>query len=188
MAEETKTEKKENVRSEVPIDLDGTANDESMRDKVLIQEDSYFGEILIADMAEVKKYTQPKDAKEVAMEKKIIFTIKLDGEGSENAELPLYCNPIIKKSGGQKGYSNSKLYDILDMAGELDSVKKNKEKVSTYEGLISFLKEALEGRKIKALVKTSNKGTDRAYSTVNQIVRFEGVSPETKDVKVEEGQ
>ncbi len=186
MAEETKTEQK--TRSEVPIDLDGTANDESMRDKVLIPADSYFGEILIADMADVKKYTQPEGAKEIVTEKKIIFTIKISGEGSKDAELPLYCNPIIKKSGGQKGYSNSKLFDILESAGELESVKENKDKIGTYEGLLSFLKEALEGRKIKALVKTSNKGTDRAYSTVSEIVRFEGVSPETKDVKVEEGQ
>jgi len=152
-------------KSEVLVDFDGT---KSMGGpKVLIQEDAYQGEILGAELIEVPAYNAPGQT-----EKKVVFTIRLSGDGSENAELPLYANPVVKKSGG-KGYNNSKLYDLLEKSGELDAAKKSFEALETFEGLTGFFDAAFKGRKCKVLVKTRNKGTENAYSTIGDVVRFE---------------
>ena len=168
---ESKEVKIKNERKEVFVDFDGTSKEAEAN--VLIQEDSYPGEIVSVDLISVPAYEQPKGAKETVMENKVVFHIKLSGEGSNDAVLSMYANPIIKKSSGTKGYSNSKLFDLLDMSGELDAAKASWEALETLKGLVGFLSAKLVGRKVKALVKTRNKGTENAYSGIGSFVRFE---------------
>lgn len=150
---------------DVLVDFEGTKS--SGPPKMLIQEDAYPGQVLSVSLVEVPAYDKPG-----VTENKLVFQIKLFGEGSDNAVLPLYANPVIKKS-GSKGYNNSKLYDLLDKAGELDNAKKSAEVLGTFEGLTNFFDSVLRGRKCKALVKTRNKGSDNPYSTIGDVVRFE---------------
>ena len=162
---ETKEMKQTTERKQVFVDFDGTSQDYS---KPLIAEDSYKGVIEAVDLIEVPSYNNPE-----VKEKKVVVKIKLEGEGSDGVVLPLYANPIVKKSSGTKGYSNSKLYDLLVNAGLLDDAKKTHEALETFEGLVGYLSAKLVGRKVKALVKNRRKGTDGAYSSVGDILRFE---------------
>ena len=167
-------EKKEDVkveRKEVFVDFDGSGGRVST--KILIPEDSYQGVVSRVDLIESPVYNKPGQ-----LQKKVVIQVQLHGEGSEDAELPLFANPVIKKSGGTKGYSNSKLYDVLESANVLEEAKGAHEALETFEGLVGFLDARLKGRKCKALVSTVNKGSDNAYSTVKNILRFEPVSPE----------
>ena len=168
---ETKEVKMKPERKEVLVDFEGTSKEAEA--KILIQEDSYKGEIIGVDLISVPAYEQPKGAKETLMENKVVFQIKLSGEGSDNAVLSMYANPVIKKSSGTKGYSNSKLFDLLEMAGELEEAKSQWEALETLKGLVGFLSARLVGRNVKALVKTRNKGTENAYSGIGSVVRFE---------------
>lgn len=154
-----------NERKEVFIDFEGKSQDFF---KPLIPEDSYFGEIESASLVEVPSYNQPE-----ATEKKVVIQIKLEGENADGVILPLYANPIVKKSSGTKGYSNSKLYDLLVNADLLEKAKEQHDALETYEGLVGFLDSNLKGRRVKALVKTRRKGTDSAYSSIGDILRFE---------------
>ena len=165
--EEKKTEIKnyDGKRKEVFVDFNGTSQEYA---KALIAEDSYKGAIEAASLIDVPAYNQPG-----ITEKKVVIQVKLEGEGSDNVTLPLYANPIVKKSSGTKGYSNSKLYDLLVNAGELEEAKKQHEALETFEGLVGFLDARLKGRRVKALVKNRRKGTDSVYSSIGDILRFE---------------
>lgn len=154
------------TKQEVMVDFEGTA--QSAVKKTLIQEDSYPGEIISVELIEVPNYEDKNKA-----DKKLIFQVKLAGEGTLGAILPLYVNPTIKKSGGKAGYSNSKLYDMLDKAGELEAAKSRRAELVKLDGLLAFLSEKFVGKKVKALVKTRNKGKEGAYSTIADILRFE---------------
>ena len=168
MAEEqTKTEEKEEKeRTEVFVDFDGTGGQPST--KVLIPEDSYQGVIDRVDLVKLPVYNHPDQTQQ-----KVLVQVQLSGDGSEDSVLPMYANPVIKKSGGAKGYSNSKLYDLLVAAGELEKAKAQHANLETYKGLVGFLDARLKGRKCKVLVGTTNKGSENAYSTVKSILRFE---------------
>ena len=170
-SKEVKPKNYDKKRSEVLVDFEGTSQDYS---KPLIAEDSYKGTIAGVDLVDVPAYNQPG-----VVEKKVVVQVKLEGEGSDNVTLPLYANPVIKKSSGTKGYSNSKLYDLLVNAALLDEAKKSHEALETYEGLVGFLDAKLKGRRVKALVKNRRKGTDSVYSSIGDILRFEP----TKDQK-----
>lgn len=182
MAEQTKVVKKEEKseekkeRTEVYVDFDGTSGLPST--KIIIVEDSYAGKIWQVDLIETPVYNKPG-----TLQKKVVFQVALSGEGSDEAVLPLYANPVVKKSSGTKGYSNSKLYDLLVAAGELEEAKKQHEALETFEGLVGFLHARLKGRKCKALVGTVNKGSEKAYSVVKSILRFEPKEEAVKGVQ-----
>jgi len=153
-------------KESVLVDLDGTNS--SVYEKPLVPEDSYQAIIKACQMFEVKKFDGP------GKESKVVFAIEVSGEGLEEpVELPLYCNPVIKKSSGTKGFSNSKLYDVLDKAGLLNQAREDKAELAFLGSLVSWFNVNLVGRKCKVLVKTRNRGQDNAYSTVSDIVRFE---------------
>lgn len=153
---------------DVLVDFEGKKS--SGTSKILIPEDAYQGEVKSVDLVEVPAYDQPG-----ITEKKVVFQIQLSGEGSDNAVLPLYSNPVIKKS-GNKGYSNSKLFDILEKGGELENAKATHEALETFDGLVGFFHARFKGRKCKVLVKIRNRGTDNPYSTIGDIVRFEPIT------------
>ena len=186
MAEEKKTvmDSKEVVvkehsgKDEVCVDFEGTTQS-SAPAKVLIEEDSYLGVVVSVDLIKSASY----DNKNVVVDK-VVFAIRLDDEGVTDAELAMFVNPIIKKSSGTSGYSNSKLYDLLEKSGDLEAAKAQGDRIKKLVGLLEFLQATYVGRKCKALVKTTNKGTDKQYSSVGNIVRFVGkVEPAEKEAE-----
>jgi len=174
-----KTEEKERVsgKDEVCVDFEGLAQS-SAPAKVLIEEDSYPGEITGVDLIKSASY----ENKNVIVDK-VVFSIRLDDESVTDAELAMFVNPVIRKSGGTAGYSNSKLYDLLEKSGDLEKAKGFGPGLKTLVGLLEFLQETYVGRKCKALVKTVNKGTEKQYSSVGNIVRFVEAAPKAEEKK-----
>jgi len=87
-------------------------------------------------------------------------------------ELPLFANPTIRRSSGTKGFSNSKLFDLIDGAGLLGKAQTQAEDLKTFVGLTEWLSKNFVGRECKFLTKTTNKNTASAYSSVKTVVRF----------------
>ena len=155
-------EKKE--KKEVLVDFEGTAGGEF--DKALLDVDTYEGQFVSCEMIEAPVYEG------TGTTKRLVFSVSVNG-CAEDTEIPFYVNPVIKKSGGQKGYSNSKLFDLLVASGELDNAKANHAVLETFEGLFSWIEKAFVGKKCKFLTKTTNLGKDNAYSVVDKIIKFE---------------
>jgi len=153
-------------KDEVFVDFDGTSQSAAPV-KVLIEEDSYLGEVAGVDAIKSASY----ENKNLLVDK-VVFSIKLEDESVTDVELAMFVNPIIKKSSGTAGYSNSKLYDLLEKSGDLDKAKEQGDAIKSLAGLLEFLQLTYIGRKCKALVKTTNKGTEKQYSSIGNIVRF----------------
>lgn len=155
--------KLEEKRKEVLVDFDGKAI--SAYPKVLIAEDAYQATIDSVNLVSVPDYDHPEQPVH-----KIVLQVRI----GENM-LPLFANPVVKKaSAGGKGYSNSKLFDILEAANEIESAKKQVEALETFEGLAGFLEARLKGRACRVLVESSKSRAGDSYSTVKKIIRFEG--------------
>ena len=161
-------------RKEVLVDFDGTSKPEF--EKPLVDDDTYLALIKSCELVEVPSY----DGKGTT--KKLIFSLGLE-DVKGKPEIPLYVNPVIKKSGGQKGYSNSKLFDLLVSAGELDNAKSNHAVLETFEGLHAWIEKVFVGRYCKVLTKTTNQGKDNAYSVVDKVIKFEPKDTPTKKYK-----
>lgn len=156
--------KLEEKRKEVLVDFDGKAI--SAYPKVLIAEDAYQATIDSVNLVYVPDYNHPEQPVH-----KIVLQVRI----GENV-LPLFCNPVVKKaSAGNTGYSNSKLFDILEAANEIDAARKQVEALETFEGIAGFLEARLKGRACRVLVETSKSRAGDSYSTVKKIIRFEGV-------------
>jgi len=154
-------------RTEVLVDFDGTGSGDHI-EKHLVPEDAYAGVIKSVELTDTKAYNSEEQVK------KLVFAIEIEHEGKK-IELPLFCNPIIKRSSGAKGYSNSKLFDLIDKAGLLSVAETKSEELKTFAGLTDWLVQKMLKLECKVLVKTTNKNTDSAYSSIKDIVRFESV-------------
>lgn len=143
------------------VDFDGTQS--TQYEKARIDEDAYD-----AVIAAVKLEEMPSFDDRTKKESKFVFVCKIDKN-----ELPLFVSPVIKKSGGTKGYSNSKLYDILDKSKLLEEAKNDSEILrESYASMQLWLTARLVNRKVRVQVKNSNKGTEKEYSRVADILRF----------------
>ena len=159
---EAKINNVEENRKEVLVDFDGK---KPISNKALVAEDAYNATFLSCSLEQVPSYNNPQVATN-----KVIFQVEL--EDAKKTVLPLFANPVIKKSSGTKGYTNSKLYDLLEKGGLLDEAKKQFVALETYKGLVGFLESVLRGRRARVVVKVSNKGTENAYSTIGSVVTF----------------
>lgn len=153
------------ANQEITIDLEGTSQQENTR--ILVDEDAYDGIIRSIRAEQTKKYGAPNEKTT-----KIIFTIMIVDIKQGEVELSLFCNPKIVKSSGTKGFDNSKLYNILDKAHLLTQIAQDKQKIKTIQGLTEWLITNLGDKKVRVLVKTTNKGKQNAYSSINDIVKF----------------
>jgi len=98
-------------------------------------------------------------------ESRVTFTIKMKDDKEEDKNLPLFC--AFKVSKGFGTYSNSKLYDLLDVAGLLEDAQKVAK--SSSEDQLKFLRDNLIGKNVRFIVKTVRKGTPEQYSVVKEI-------------------
>lgn len=159
--------------TEVQDDFDGTTNEYP---KIRIEDDSYNLKIIGIKEFLGKKYQSTEPETKLAIELEIeaqegIPTVLV------GSKLTHYIKPVISKA-KKEGFSNSKLYDLLfdlnllnEYRGLRDSIVHSGKKVSTEE-LCIFLNSNLVNKRLRCSTKTSNKGTDKAYSFVSKILRF----------------
>ena len=141
--------------------------------KVLVPNDTWDAVIKnVGDIRDVPKWEKPEETEE-----KITLEVEITmGEG-KTAILPMFVTAAITKGSGD--YSNSKLYNLLEGAGQLEVVKKLAEEMSKMkeepakkELFSSFVRNALQGKKCRATTKVVNKGKKEEYSRISEIARF----------------
>lgn len=159
LIEQKNTGEKVKGRQEVLIDFEGTSNRESEYEKVVVPNDVYTSRIQSVVIQETKKFG------EEGTEPTIIIQVEpVVGKGS----VPLFVKPKITKAYKQ-GVSNSKLYDILVLAGLLEDAQAAEKQLSTLDGLEAWLVDNLVGREVRYLTKTSKDGS---YSRVDRVLGF----------------
>lgn len=145
-------------------------------DKVLLEPDTYDAEIVeINDFYIDAKEKEGKDGKTTTKEYlKFVWGLKI---GSNI--IPLYLSANISMGSGN--FSNSRLFDILEMSGLMkkwqdfsdNELKDIKEDSSYNQIFLDWFKYAFVGKKCRALIKTVNKGkAEKEYSKVADIQRF----------------
>jgi hypothetical protein len=157
-------------------------NLEKNRDRklVLVEPDTYEARIIdISDIFISPGYNG------MEMEKLIIrFNIYYQKENP--ISLPMFVSAVVSKGNGD--YNNSKLYDVLEKADEIDRFKSfgdeleqitdEQKRNSTF---ITYLKKNLMGKTCKILVKTVTSKSGDAYSVVDKVIKFNPVL--CRDVK-----
>lgn len=96
---------------------------------------------------------------------KLIIDWKIDGK-----LVPMWVNPRVSKGSGR--FSNSKLYDVLNILGKLDDFAKrygDESEIANGE-LASFMVE-LKGTKAEVEVTNAKRGTPEEYSTIGDIIK-----------------
>lgn len=154
----------------VDIDLDGESKGDRKGVK-LKKLGEHQGKIVNVKLEDsfIYDFTKTPPVKTNVKEKKLVFAVLVTDEG--DAEISLFVKPKITRIKTQ-GFSNSKLYDILDSAKLLEEVESNTEELKTLSGLLMFLDKKLVGRRIRFASKNSRKGQPDEYSTVGEIYEF----------------
>lgn len=139
-----------------------------MFERHLIEPDAYIGTIVaISDVYSQKGF-------EEKIVEKLRVEIELDGK---KIKLPYFLTATVSHASKQAGYSDSKLYSMLDLAKELDNFKKMWSTVADNQDknqiVVDWLRSQLLSRKVKVMVKTVNAFDGTNYSVVGQIVKFE---------------
>ena len=120
---------------------------------------AYEGEIKeISDIYQQKKYNAE------GMDNKVTMNVEME----DGKSIPMFVTFKVMKGSGS--YSNSKLFDVIDVAGGLSlaqnvALSENGEK-------IEFLKRLLIGKKAKFLVKTVKKGQEDQYSVIDKFTKI----------------
>jgi len=155
----------------VDIDLKGDSKSSDKKGVKLNKLGEHRGKVASVHLEEkfIYDFTKKPPVKTNEKENKLIFEVQVLDEG--NVEIPLFVKPKITKI-NTKGFNNSKLYDLLSLAGVLDKVEDRKEELKTLTGLLMFLEQELVGKEIRFASKNSNKDTDNEYSTVGEIYEF----------------
>lgn len=139
-----------------------------------VEADTYAGRIV--EVSDIKKQ-KGFEEKEV---EKLRVIVELDfKQNGENVKLPYFLTASVSHASKRPGYSDSKLYTLLELAKELDNFKvmwetvDDKSEDEKNKVLVEWLRSKLLGRKVKIMTKTV-KGTDgSAYSVVHQVVKFD---------------
>jgi len=155
----------------VDIDLEGNSSKGENKGVKLNKLGEHRGKLVLVKLEEgfVYDFTKTPPVKTNEKENKLVFLVQVSDEN--NVEIPLFVKPKITKI-NQAGFNNSKLYDILALAGLLDLVKDRAEELKTLTGLLMFLENSLVGREIRFASKNSRKGKPDEYSTVGEIYEF----------------
>lgn len=139
-------------------------------EKHFVEPDAYFGTIVsISDIYSQKGF-----------EEKIVEKLRLEVELEERkVKLPYFLSAVVSHASKQAGYSDSKLYTLLDLAKELDNFKGMWETIKDHEekeknlAFVDWLRGKLLSRKLKVMTKTVQSLDGSKYSVVQQVVKFE---------------
>jgi hypothetical protein len=138
---------------------------------VLIEPDTYDGVITnISDIFRSPGFSGSET-------EKLIISFILDYRDGNKIQLPLFVSAVVSKGNGD--YSNSKLYDILEQAQqiepfkqfneELDKIIDNQEKNNSF---VLYLKKNFLNKRCKILVKTIQSKNGDDYSVVDKVIKF----------------
>jgi hypothetical protein len=108
---------------------------------------------------------------------KLIISFILDYRDGNKIQLPLFVSAVVSQGNGD--YSNSKLYDILEQAQqielfeqfneELNKIINNQEKNNSF---VLYLKKNFLNKRCKILVKTIQSKNGDDYSVVDKVIKF----------------
>jgi len=149
------------------VDFEGENNAPEF-ERVLVKEGEHQAKIVKLEVQQLKKYKSEEKEPNILM----FFEVQED-----NKQIPYFLKPKIMKAYSED-VSNSKLYNLLELAGLIEEAKKRKDELSTVTGQVMFLEEKLKGKVARISSKTVNKGKtnedggSREYSRVNEIFEF----------------
>jgi len=157
----------EDERPEVKIDLTGEGFKTEGRsfDRVKIAEDSYKATVSDVVFMDVQKW----EAKPGVKEKKFIFSYLIELPNVDPVVITSFVNPSITKSNNVK-YSNSKLFELISVAGLLEEVNKLSDELSSFEGLSKWVPQMFIGRDCRVSVEDNKAKT---CSNIRKVLSFE---------------
>ncbi len=153
------------------------------RKRLFLQPDSYPATIV--GVGEIFQQKNPFNNNEE--ESKLAIQLQVNGFFSEGkaVQFPYFMKAKIAHSAKKEGYSDSKLYSLLDKAQLIEECKNFwttiKDNPLKDAELVRWLREQLLGREVKVLIKTviPKDGSDK-YSMVGELLRFLDVVEEEK--------
>lgn len=117
-------------------------------------------------------------------EGKLCVTFEVPQKTADAKTVTYFIKAKIAHSAKKEGYSDSKLYTLLEKAKLLDKCKAFWATIETTENkdvaLVSWLRENLLGRDTKIVVKTIIPKEAAKYSVVSEVIRFLDVVEEEK--------
>ena len=152
------------------VDFEGTGKQDFKR--FFLEPDSYEAEIIsVSDVFESYNPFNGKNESKFSL----TFSIK---KGDEEMLFPYFLRTKIVHSAKKKGYSDSKLYTLLNRAGVLEKVKehwdniKDKDPETRDKELLEYIRSLLLGRRCKVVLRTINPEEGEKYIVVSEIIRF----------------
>ncbi len=152
-------------RKEVLVDFDGTSSKGGDYEKVRVADDSYKGQFMSCELVELPSFDKKSKVK------KLVFSIALV-DVEDRPEVSLYANTVISKA-SKKGFNNSKLFDLLELAGELPKAMGSESELENLLGLKTWFETVFVGKSCKVLTRTVNKGEESQYSCVDRVLSFD---------------
>ena len=153
-------------------------------EKWVIEPDTYIGTIVeISDIKTEKGF--PQKNKDGTVESKMVDKFRIEVEldyliNNRKVKLPYFLNATVSHASKSDGYSDSKLYTLLEQANELEAFKgmwavlTDKSKEEQNKWFIDWLRAKLLSRKIKIMPKTVKSSFDGSpYSIIGQVIKFE---------------
>lgn len=151
----------------VYIDLSGETESEESNNYGSVPDDAYT-----VKCEKVEHFVNTKYKSELK-ELKLRFYFRIVSNDKYNDVLiPFFCTPVIRRV-RKEGFSNSKLFDVLTNLELIELVAGHLDYLTNLNNLVDWLDLKLKDRKIKVITKKVNKNTEKEYSRVADIVRFE---------------
>ncbi len=155
----------------VNVNFDGKGQTE----RVFIEKEDAYDAVIsgVSDIRDQPVYQKPDKTEEKLT---IDFTVKTP-EG--NKEIPMFAKPLVTLGSGT--YSNSKMYDVLEKCGLLETFKQKWDTIDVMDNkenqnkaFVEFLQMHLLQKPCKVLTKTIKKGQPSQYTVVDKIINFGG--------------
>ena len=142
------------------------------KERHYIEPDAYFGRIV-----EVSPIYQTKGFEGQDVEKTTISVeITLDGKEKRTVILPHFVSATVIHASKQSGYSDSKLYTVIENAGVMETFKKfwaeSKDLEDCNPLFVNWLRTVLIGKDVRVMVKTITPEVGEKYSVVKEIIKF----------------
>ncbi len=155
----------------VSFNLDGQSPKEDI-EREYVPEDSYPA--VIHDISDIKTFAVWNKPNETEEKMVITFAVSVDGK---QVNLPMFAKPVVTKGSGT--YSNSKMFDLLEVCGLMEEAKKIRDEIEVMDSaelknktFVDFLSKNLLQKTCKVITKTIKKGTSEQYSVVDKLLRF----------------
>lgn len=154
------------------VNLTGEAQFENKPRPKLDHEARYTARIVdVKEVLNTKSYNNPNETVEKIP---IVFEMLNVANPLDGGKLTLDFWVSNKVTKGSKGYSSSKLYELLEKSKRLDSfaAKFKDAQLITNEEMVAYLRGALAGLSFEVEVANAKRGTESEYSTIGKVVKL----------------